>query len=88
MNITFNELREIKHKLPTGSVKRIAIELELEEQTVRNYFGAKKYEDGEVTGWHIQPGPGGGIVNIKDTTILELAKKIIADADENEVNEK
>ena len=43
MNITFEELRRIKHALPTGSVKRIADELNIEEQTVRNYFGAKKY---------------------------------------------
>ena len=71
MNITFEELRSIKHKLPTGSVSRIASELEIDEQTVRNYFGASKYEEGALTGRHIQPGPRGGIVNLKDTTILE-----------------
>ena len=49
MNITFDELRRIKHALPTGSVSRIASELNIEEQTVRNYFGAKKYENGELT---------------------------------------
>ena len=42
MYITFKELRNIKHSLPTGSVARIASELNIEEQTVRNYFGAKK----------------------------------------------
>jgi len=78
MNITFDELRDIKHRLPTGSVKRIAQQLNLDEQTVRNYFGANKYEEGEVTGKHHQPGPGGGIVTLTDTTILELAKKIIS----------
>lgn len=77
MNITFNELRDIKHKLPTGSVARIANELKIEEQTVRNYFGAKKFDSGAVTGLHLQPGPNGGIVNIKDTSILDVAKRIL-----------
>lgn len=77
MNITFDELREIKHQLPTGSVARIAKELEVDEQTVRNYFGANKFEDGEIVDRHIEPGPHGGIVHLEDTTILELAKKII-----------
>ena len=77
MNITFNELRNIKHSLPTGSVARIAQQLNIQEQTVRNYFGAWKYEDGQIAGKHVQPGPNGGIVSIEDTTILDLAKKII-----------
>lgn len=76
MNITFKELRQIKHSLPTGSIRKIASELALDEQTVRNYFGAKKNAT-ESTEWHLQPGPEGGIVNIKDTTILDLAKTII-----------
>lgn len=77
MNITFQELRQIKHSLPTGSISRIAKELSLEEQTVRNYFGAHKYGDGQVVEWHLEPGPNGGIVHLKDTSILELAQKII-----------
>ncbi len=80
MHITFNELRRIKHSLPTGSVARIAKELNIEPQTVRNYFGAKKYVDGEIVNEHVQPGPGGGIVDIEDTTILDMAKKIIEEA--------
>ena len=79
MNITFRELRHIKHLLPTGSVDRIANELQIEPQTVRNYFGAKKYQNGSIIGKHIQPGPDGGIVSLKDTTILDLAKSIIAE---------
>ncbi|MBK8620332.1 MAG: DNA-binding protein [Saprospiraceae bacterium] len=79
MNITFDELRKIKHLLPTGSVSRIANELDIEEQTVRNYFGAKKYENGAVVGSHIEPGPNGGIVHLDDDKILVLAKKIIAE---------
>ncbi|HHH54004.1 MAG TPA: DNA-binding protein [Bacteroidetes bacterium] len=81
MYITFNELRKIKHSLPTGSVKRIAEELNTDEQSVRNYFGAKKYDnDGEIVGKHIQPGPDGGIVNLEDTEILDLARKILEEA--------
>ncbi len=78
MNITFKELREIKHRLPTGSVARIADELQIEEQTVRNFFGAKKFENGKITGWHLQPGPDGGVMSIRDTTILDAAKRILA----------
>ncbi len=81
MNITYDELRQVKHNLPTGSINRIASQLEVDEQTIRNYFGAKKYENGQIVGKHIQPGPSGGIVNLEDSTILELAKKIIAEAD-------
>ena len=77
MNITYEKLREIKHKLPTGSIKKIAAQLNLEEQTVRNYFGAKKYNDGEVAGVHIQPGPDGGIVHLDDSRIIDLAMSMI-----------
>lgn len=80
MNISFEELREIKHQMPSGSVSRIAKELNISEQTVRNYFGANKYEEGATTGTHVQPGPHGGVVSIEDTTILDLAKQIIQDA--------
>ncbi len=74
MNITFNELREIKHNLPAGSIKKIADQLNLDEQTVRNYFGAHHLEN---SGNHVQPGPNGGIVHIEDETILNLAKQLI-----------
>ena len=77
MNITFKELRQIKHSLPTGSIRQIAQNLNVHEQTVRNYFGAQKYDIGQLTGRHLQPGPDGGIINLKDTTILEAARKIL-----------
>jgi len=83
MYITFEELRRIKHALPTGSVKRIADELHLEEQTVRNYFGAKKYENGQIVSQHIQPGPDGGIVSLEDETILKVARRIIEESTQN-----
>lgn len=81
MYITFNELRRIKHSLPTGSVKRIADELGIDQQSVRNYFGAMKFnKDDEIIGNHMQPGPEGGIINLEDTTILDMAKKILEEA--------
>jgi len=80
MNITFDELRDIKHQLPTGSISRIAQELNLQEQTVRNYFGANKFTEGTTIGKHRQPGPSGGIVNLTDTRILDLAHQIIKES--------
>jgi len=77
MHISFNELRTIKHQLPTGSIQRIANELGITEQSVRNYFGAKKYDQGSIMGKHIQPGPQGGIVELASTNILDLAHQII-----------
>lgn len=81
MNITFEELRAIKHRLPTGSVRRIAEELKIDEQTVRNYFGANKFAHGDIADKHIQPGPHGGIVHLVDTSILEAAQRIIAESE-------
>ncbi|MCF8246580.1 MAG: DNA-binding protein [Saprospiraceae bacterium] len=77
MNLTFKELRDLKHSLPTGSISRIASELNIDEQTVRNYFGAQKYNEGEIADIQVEPGPDGGIVHIEDTRILDLAKQII-----------
>jgi predicted transcriptional regulator len=87
MNITFEELRRIKHALPTGGVKRIADELNIEEQTVRNYFGAKKYENGQIVSQNIEPGPDGGIVHLDDDTILNLATRIIEESTHNTMAE-
>lgn len=75
--ITFNELRRIKDSLPHGSISLIARELKLDEETVRNYFGGTHYDSGTSAGIHIEKGPDGGIVEIDDTKILELALKII-----------
>ena len=77
MNISFSQLRDIKHSLPTGSVNLIAQRLDISEQTVRNFFGAAKYQDGEIVDTHIQPGPRGGIINLSDTRILDEAMQII-----------
>jgi len=77
--ITFNDLRKIKDGLPNGSMSRIAEELQMEEETVRNYFGGTHYDYGTSAGIHIEKGPNGGIVELDSTKILELAMKIIGD---------
>ena len=78
--ITFDELRKIKESLPEGSIHRIADELHTTVQTVRNYFGGNNYELGNNCGLHIEPGPHGGIVVLDDTTILDLALRIIEES--------
>ena len=75
--ITFNELRRLKDALPSGSMTKIAEELGLEKETVRNYFGGHNYKDGKSCGVHIEPGPDGGLVMLDDTIILDLATKIL-----------
>jgi hypothetical protein len=78
--ITFNELRKIKDSLPDGSIRQIAQEFELKEETVRNYFGGANYTDGKAVGIHMEPGPNGGIVLLDDTAILERAKQLAGTA--------
>ena len=75
--ITFNELRELKDKLPDGSIHRIAEELGMKPETVRNYFGGYNYKEGNSVGIHIEPGPNGGIVVLDDTTSFDKALKIL-----------
>ena len=79
MYITFNELRKIKDSLPHGSMKTIADKLNLNEDTVRNYFGGSHYPSGTSMGIHVERGPNGGIVTIDDTTILDMAKNMLSE---------
>ena len=81
--ITFNELRRIKDKLPAGSSARIAAELGLPVETVRNYFGGVNQSTGNGGGIHIEPGPDGGIVILDDPSILEKALIILGETDHN-----
>ena len=60
--ITFNELRKIKDSLPSGSMHRIADELGLHVDTVRNFFGGHNFKEGKSVGIHLEPGPDGGAV--------------------------
>ncbi|HRG03175.1 MAG: DNA-binding protein [Bacteroidia bacterium] len=75
--ITFNELRRIKDALPSGSMAKIANELGLQKETVKNYFGGTDYKEGQSVGLHIEPGPDGGIVQLDDTSILEVAQRML-----------
>ena len=75
--ITFNKLRSIKDRLPDGTIHRIAEDLGLTVETVRNYFGGENYTDGKSCGLHIEPGPDGGIVMLDDTAILDRALDIL-----------
>ena len=82
MYITFNELRRIKDTLPPGSMKAIANRLHLTEDTVRNYFGGSNYEFGTNMGFHLEPGPDGGLVVLDDPTILDMAIEILENQSE------
>ena len=75
--ITFNELRKIKDSLPSGSMHRIADELGVSVETVRNFFGGQNFKDGKSVGLHLEPGPDGGIVMLDDTTVLDKALEIL-----------
>ena len=79
--ITFNELRRIKYSLPTGSMHRIADELNLSVETVRNFFGGQNFKQGESVGIHLEPGPDGGLVMLDDTTVLDKALQILKESE-------
>ena len=79
--ITFNELRKIKDSLPSGSMHRIADELGMSVETVRNFFGGQNFENGQSVGIHLEPGPDGGLVMLDDTTVLEKALSILQEND-------
>ncbi|MDR1887497.1 MAG: DNA-binding protein [Prevotellaceae bacterium] len=77
VTITFNELRRIKDALPNGSIHKMAALLDVSVETVRNYFGGENFDRGKAIGIHYEKGPEGGIVTFDDSTILNLAKKIL-----------
>lgn len=77
MKITFNELREVKDKLPDGSINKLSKEFGLSEETIRNYFGGANYDKGSAVGIHIESGPNGGIVLLDDSSIFERAMQLI-----------
>ncbi|WP_321517196.1 DNA-binding protein [uncultured Bacteroides sp.] len=83
--ITFNELRKIKDSLPSGSMHKIADELNLDVDTVRNFFGGSNFKEGKSVGLHTEPGPDGGLVMLDDTTVLDLALKIL---EEHNINHR
>lgn len=80
--ITFNELRRIKDSLPSGSMHRIADELNMTVETVRNFFGGHNFKNGKSVGIHLESGPDGGLVMLDDTTVLEKALQILRETEE------
>ena len=85
--ITFNELRRIKDSLPSGSMHRIADELNMTVETVRNFFGGHNFKNGKSVGIHFEPGPDGGLVMLDDTTVLEKALQILRETEEKVTQE-
>lgn len=75
--ITFNELRRVKDNLPDGSMRAIADKLNVNVETVRNYFGGTNYEQGKPVGYHFEQGPDGGIVTLDDPTIYDMACEML-----------
>ena len=80
--ITFNELRRIKDSLPSGSMHRIADELNMTVETVRNFFGGHNFKNGKSVVIHLEPGPDGVLVMLDDTTVLEKALQILRETEE------
>jgi len=80
MVISFEELRKVKDSLPDGSMKKIAEQLSIDEDTVRNYFGGAHYTDGgEAIDIHYEKTASGGVVKLENTEIFEAAQKIISE---------
>ena len=80
--IPFKELRRIKDSLPEGSIHKIADQLNMTDQSVRNYFGGSNYEYGINMGVHIEPGPDGGYVVLDDNKILDMALEILGEKED------
>jgi len=73
---TFNRLREVKDSLPHGSMDVIAAELNVSADNVRDFFRGTSTGDG----YHMEPGPEGGIITLDDTRILEVALRLAWEA--------
>lgn len=86
MVISFDELRNVKDNLPDGSMQKIADELSLNVDAVRNYFGATHYEEGIASGIHVEQGPSGGIVRIEDTLIWDCALRLLKEHEESVID--
>jgi len=77
MVLTFEELRKVKDSLPHGAMEKIANELQLDVQTVRNYFGSDHFEHDNFVGAHYESGVHGGYVKLDDERIYDTAVKLI-----------
>lgn len=83
MLIRFEDLRQVKDQLPHGSMAKIAQELNLDVDTVRNYFGSQHYENANYVEAHYEQG-GGGVVELEDTQIYQQALKHLNEVKKNE----
>ena len=70
---------DIKDSLPDGSIHQIAKELDLNVETVWNYFGGYTHPEGKPMGVHLEGGADGGVVRLDDTRILDIAKRMIGE---------
>ena len=70
LRTTFNRLREVKDSLTHGSMYAISKELGINADEVRAFFNGTGSTE---SGYHIEPGPEGGIVMLDNTAILEKA---------------
>lgn len=74
---TFNRLREVKDSLPHGSMDAIASELGITADEIRAFFNGSGTPE---SGYHIEPGPDGGVVSYENPRILEIALRIAWEA--------
>ncbi len=77
MNVSFEELRRVKHALPPGGVAKLAQEFQQTEEAIRNYFGAGHYKNGDISEFHLESGYGGGVVHLENTAIFDRAIQLI-----------
>lgn len=78
MIITFEELRNIKDRLPHGGIQKIADNLGMDVKTVRNYFGGAEEKEMVPAGVHMEQGTHGGYVRLDDMRIYEAAMSLIS----------
>lgn len=83
MVISFEKLRQVKDSLPSGSMRRIADELGINIETVRNSFGGTNFDNGVSIGVHFEQGPNGGFVRLDNPEIYECALKLMEKAEVN-----
>ena len=67
---------------------RIADELGMSVETVRNFFGGQNFKNGQSVGIHLEPGPDGGLVMLDDTTVLDKALQILKECQSEAAEEE
>ena len=75
--LSMNEQQHVNKDSVSDKNEEIAKEMNMDEQTVRNFFGGDNYTDGQTVGFHLEPGPDGGICRIDDSSVIERALCII-----------